>query len=398
MKTLAVVTLGGALLTQGVAAEELFFEATGQISTQFSYFTQDAQFAGQDYSSNLSIAVEPELYWEWNAGDDSVTFKPFLRKDQRDGARTHGDIRELSWVHLGDDWELRTGVRKVFWGVTEFQHLVDTINQSDTVENLNNEEKLGQPMINLSVIKDWGIVDAFVLPGFREQTYVSSSSRFRGSLAVDDSLTTFESDKGREHLDLALRWSHSFDVYDVGLHWFKGTDRAPQYRAVSKNGNQVLQAHYQQIEQVGLDLQATIDSWLWKVEAKYQQNATEDFWASQSGFEYTFYGVNESAADIGVLLEYGYDDRGEQGGIMQNDVAIGARLTLNDEASSELLAGVLYDLDSDGTSFQVEASRRIGDDWKAEVELNVYSSDQASDPVSNLDRDDRVLFTLRRYF
>ncbi len=78
------------------------------------------------------------------------------------------------WVMIG---ETRVGVRRVFWGVTEFQHLVDIINQSDSVEDIDNEDKLGQPMINLSLVKDWGIVDFFVLPYFRERTFAGAEGR-----------------------------------------------------------------------------------------------------------------------------------------------------------------------------------------------------------------------------
>ncbi len=69
---------------------------------------------------------------------------------------THWDIRELSWIHVGNGWESRVGIRKVFWGVTEGRHLVDIINQTDQVDQVDGEEKLGQPMINLSTVRDWG--------------------------------------------------------------------------------------------------------------------------------------------------------------------------------------------------------------------------------------------------
>ena len=78
-----------------------------------------------------------------------------------------------------------------------------------------------------------------------------------------------------------------------------------------KMANQVLKAHYQQIEQVGVDLQATIDSWLFKGEVIFQDNSTENYWASQLGVEYTFYGIAQSQTDLGVLLEYGKDQRGK---------------------------------------------------------------------------------------
>ena len=41
------------------------------------------------------------------------------------------------------DWSLSIGLGKVFWGVTEFNHLVDVINQTDLVEGIDGEAKLG---------------------------------------------------------------------------------------------------------------------------------------------------------------------------------------------------------------------------------------------------------------
>ncbi|OUS24352.1 hypothetical protein A9R01_15855 ['Osedax' symbiont bacterium Rs2_46_30_T18] len=399
MNKIAWIAIGAGLLTQPLSANELFFEATAKVSTEVSLFAQQGQFDNQNYRSNLSVALEPEFFWEWNDASDNLTFKPFFRIDQRDSNRSHADIRELSWVHLADDWELRTGFRKVFWGVTEYQNLVDVINQSDTVEGLSKGEKLGQPMLNLSLVRDWGIVDLFVLPGFREQTYVGNDGRFRSSLVVDEDSTSYQSSKGKKHVDVAARWSHSFDLYDVGLHWYKGTNRAPQYQVISKDGTDVLKANYQQMEQVGIDAQATIDNWLLKSEVIYQDNPTDNYFASQMGFEYTYYGIQESAADLGILMEYGYDQRGKKASaLLQNDIGVGARLALNDTQSSSVLVGMIHDLDYNSNSFSIEADRRIGENWKATLRARVFSADDKDDVVSNFTKDDYVKLIFDRYF
>ncbi len=153
--------------------------------------------------------------------------------------------------------------------MTEFQNIVDIINQKDTVEGLDKAHKLGQPMVNLSLVNNWGIVDLYVLPGFRERTSAGINGRFRASLVVDSDTTTYEALDNDKHIDLAARWSHSFDIYDMGAHWYRGTDRTPQYKAIAHNGINGLSAHYQQMEQLGLDGQAIMDSWLWKGEVIY---------------------------------------------------------------------------------------------------------------------------------
>ena len=375
------------------------YELAGKVSGELRGFTENEQFAGQDQSTNLSFAVEPEFYWEWNDGLDSLTFTPFLRVDEHDDERTHADIRELSWIHVGDDWELRAGVRKVFWGVTEFNHLVDVINQTDAVEDVDGEDKLGQQMVNLSLVRDWGIVDLFLLPGFRERTFPGVDGRLRGGLVVDTDAAEYESGAKEKHIDTAIRWSHSVDIYDMGLYWFRGTNRDPVLTPRIRNGETVLIPFYEQIDQIGFDVQATVDSWLWKFESIWRDSDRDDYLAAQGGFEYTFYGIQESQADLGVLVEYGWDERSEDAdSVNQNDLFLGGRLTLNDAESTEVLAGISRDLDHDTTSLVVEASRRFGDNWKVSIDGRFFDSSEPTDPAYAFRRDDHIQLTVERYF
>lgn len=399
--TLHTTLLVAALAAQPglVSAGLADYELSGKVTGELRYFTQDAQFSDQSQTSNLSISAQPELYWEWNNGNDSLTFTPFLRLDQHDDERSHADIRELSWLHVGDDWELRAGLRKVFWGVTEFQHLVDVINQTDGVEDIDGEDKLGQAMINLSLVKNWGIVDLYLLPGFRERTFPGADGRLRSGLVVDTDAAQYESGAKEKHLDTAIRWSHSVDVLDLGLYWFHGTNREPVLTPqLNSNGDTVLVPLYEQMDQLGVDIQATVDSWLWKFEAIHRDTALDDFLATQAGVEYTFYGLQDSAADLGVLIEYGWDERGTRGGQNQNDLFFGGRFTLNDADSSELLAGISHDLDHDSTSVLIEASRRVGNNWKVSLDGRFFQSDTPADLGYAIRQDDHLQLSVERYF
>lgn len=394
------LALGLALTSASpLVSADVEFELSGSVAAQLRTFTQTAKFAGQSQQVNLSLSLEPDLYWQWNDGVDAINLKPFYRLDQHDDERSHGDIRELSWVHYSDHWELRTGWRKVFWGVTEFQHLVDVINQNDGVEDIDNEDKLGQPMVNLSLVNPWGIVDLFVLPGFRERTFAGLNGRLRAGLPVDPDQASYEASQGDNHTDFAVRWNHSIGDYDLGAYWFKGTNRTPQYRLDLTQGQPVLKPYYGQMTQLGMDVQATLDSWLYKGELIWRDSSADAFFAAQLGLEYTFYGISESIYDLGVLVEYGWDQRGsEADGLFQNDLSVGARLTLNDVASTELLGGFIHDLDYNSTSIQLEVSRRLGESWKLSLDGRFFSASDRGDPMIALDQDDYFQLTLERYF
>ena len=133
-------------------------ELSGDVSVEGRLFAKDELYNDQK-RNNGSIAFEPEFYHEWSSSlDFSFTFVPFFRVDSSDSERTHVDIRELNFLMVGNPWELRVGIGKVFWGVTEFVHLVDIINQTDLVENIDGEDKLGQPMVHFSYFIDGSVL------------------------------------------------------------------------------------------------------------------------------------------------------------------------------------------------------------------------------------------------
>ena len=375
-------------------------EWSGHIDSEIRYFTQEPLETEQYDGLNLSLASQLEYHHEWDDGYQSFTFVPFMRLDQHDSERTHIDIRELTWLKAARDWELRVGIRKLFWGVTESQHLVDIINQSDSVEHPDGEDKLGQPMINLALIRDWGTVDLFILPGFRERTFPDQDGRLlNGAIPIIEQ-ARYESGAEEKHVDLAVRWSHTFGDWDIGLSHFIGTNRNPRFLPnFDANNNLFLTPYYEQIQQTGLDIQVTKEDMLWKFEAISRQGQKENFIAMTGGLEYTFVGVLDSDADLGVLVEYLFDDRDEKASTpFENDIMLGMRLALNDVQSTELLFGTILSMENESNSYLLEASRRFGDNWKISLEAYVYSNITPSDLMYGMRNEDFMQLTLAWYF
>ena len=149
-------------------------EWSGFIAVEERVFFHEAIHTGQHGERiNSSVVLQPEYYHRWEDSDQSLTFVPFVRIDANDKERTHADIREFFWQKVSNDWELNIGVKRIFWGVAESHHLVDIINQTDLIENTDEEDKLGQPMVQLSLFRNWGTWDFFVMPYFRERTFLS---------------------------------------------------------------------------------------------------------------------------------------------------------------------------------------------------------------------------------
>ena len=372
---------------------------SGKISSELRLFPERALFSEQkEYYP--SFAIQPEYYRSWDEDRQSFTFVPFLRLDLWDSDRTHADIREFTWLITDDQWELRTGIRKLFWGVTESQHLVNIINQTDAVEDLDGDEKMGQPMVNFSFFGDLGTLDLFVLPFFRERTFPGWKGRPHAVLPVDTDQTRYESSARMYHTDWAVRWFHSIDNWDVGLSHFSGTGREPLFlRGKNTEGDAILMPYYVQINQTGLDVQTTRGGWLLKAEFISRDFLGERYSAATSGFEYTLVGVFDTDADLGIIGEYLFDDRHDNASTpFENDIMAGLRLTLNDTQSTDFLMGTIVDPNSGAMAWKLESNQRLGDDWKLSVEGKAFVHIPAQDPMNAWRRDSFLQVVLARYF
>ncbi len=377
---------------------------SGSATTEYRWFSQEPLDSRQ-HEGNMAFAFEPEFYQEWNDGDQSVTFTPFVRLDQHDAQRRHLDIRELNWVYVARNWEARVGISKVFWGVTEAQHLVDVINQTDLVERPDGEAKLGQPMIDVSWVQNWGTVDLLFLPYFRERTFPGPAGRLRTPVPVDSDRAEYESPDREHHLDVALRWSHSVNVFDIGVSYFDGTNREPGFiPATGADGGPLLIPYYALMQQTGLDLQATVEAWLWKLEAIYRKQRNDAFFAATGGFEYTFFGVFDSPADLGVVVEYLYDDRavdptlGLRTTPFQDDVLLAVRWQANDEDDTQALLGVIVDNDTRSQTYSLEASRRLSDHWTFSIDARWFTGIEPQELLYGFRNDDFLEFRWAYYF
>ena len=378
---IAALALGAA-----AGAEARTFDLSGDLSLQARWYPQSPAFPGQR-SSTAGLVGEPTLYGEF-AGGTSFTFTPLYRYDSADPRRTHADVREAYLLMYGDwgenSWELRLGLDRIFWGVAELHNLVDVVNQLDLVEHPRDRPKLGQPMVYLTISGDWGIAESLLLPYHRTRTFPGASGRLRGSrLIVDDAF--YESGAEERHVDVAARYSNSLGLLDFGLSAFVGTNREPNFLASFQTdffphgaSPLALLPYYEQIRQFGVDAQLTTGPLLYKMEAIHRSGARnllgqeEDYRAFIFGLEHTVYALFGSPADLTLLSEWLYDDRGRRAtSVWTNDLFIAGFLAFNDVQSTELVGGLLGDLDQDYRALNLELKRRLSENWSMRLEAIV---------------------------
>jgi len=420
------------------ALESLPGEFGGYVAAEARTFVHAPRFAGQRARGLVAgVVAEPEWYLPWRGGDRAIAFVPFVRLDSHDSERTHFDIRELNYLHVGAGWDLRAGFAKVFWGVAESAHLVDVINQDDAVEDIDGEDKLGQPMLHLTVPREVGTFQLFVLPVFRERTFPGRRGRLRPAITIDSDAATYSSGAGRWHTDVALRWSRTFAAWDLGVAHFFGNGRDPRFRLQVQGEEPVrvedidrrlrLAPVYDVVHQTGVDLQHTGDSILWKLEVIGREGQGSYRVAAVAGLEYTFFAWLGTDADLGILGEFLYDSfsapklpsfatlppQGVPADVLrsdprlalrappspfEHDVFVGGRLALNDVQSTTLLAGAIVDVEDGSRFWTVEAARRLGDRFRLSVDVRLFDGFARESFFSSTVKDDFVQVQLARYF
>ncbi|MEM9158734.1 MAG: hypothetical protein AAGB46_06755 [Verrucomicrobiota bacterium] len=374
-------------------------EWSGFVSAETRVWESSPLYAGQKEGVSAALILEPEYYNERQDGDLAFEFTPYARIDTHDEERDIFDIRELSFLKVMGDWEVRAGISKVFWGVVESQHLVDTINQTDAVASPDLEDKLGQPMLQVVNVSPVGDFSFFVLPYFRERTFPGVEGRLRTPLVVDTDNPLFESSDEEEHVDFAFRWFNIIGDFDIGLHYFRGTNRDPLFVESVKDGAPGLRPYYEQMDQIGLDLQYTKEGWLWKLEALGRETESDRYSAVAGGFEYTLFGFAGSDKDLGLLAEGHLDSRGKAAPTPFNrDVFVGARLTWNDEADTALIAGTFMDWETQALFGRLEFEKRVGNDMKLEIELQRLANADAADAFYQLRDDNYLQVTLSKFW
>ncbi len=360
--------LKGLLVMSILPAQLVVGEMIGELSFDNRYFFNVG--LQEQEKNHSSFSFSPEIF-----KDDSnriFHFKAKLRRDSEDSGRNLNDIQELYLINIFEDKEIKFGVSKEFWGVTETSHRVDIVNQTDFTEGFDGEEKLGQPMIKISFERPWGLLDIYALLGFRERNFSGIKGRLRSPLSINEKNSLYSSSSKNKRVDFAFRWSNYYDNLDIAISHFSGTSREPRFLP-SPNKINALVPLYEVIDQTGLEIQYLLDSLVIKGEVISRSGHGARFTAATYGFEYTQVGFLQTRMDLGWVVEFNHDDRLES-----SPFVLGTRFSFNDIYDSQILSGFIINDRSKELGFLLEASRRIGECCLLSLE-GVYFDDTDED-------------------
>lgn len=385
-------------------ANSIVFDSKGNIGLGYSYFPYDSivENTVSNYKfidSSLDIKISNDKQNQY------LTISPYLlRSSGTTGNIDHIDFRNFSYLYSYGNFQFEIGISKVYWGVTESIQVVDIVNQIDFLSNIDGSDKLGQPLIYFSIENNYGNFETILMPYFRERKFFSGNERYKLSLPssaqpikVDYDVSQYQSKKKNRNLDFGFKWSNYYNDLDIGISFFKGTNRdpIPIYNYLENS----FVMYYEDLYQFGIEAQYLVDSLTLKLEVVYKSLDSGDFYESVMGLEKTYYDFNNWGFDLGLLFEYLWNDRtnvsvtnrslidqlkikshtikGESISPYSNDLFFGIRLSSNDADSTSLLTGIIFDPKYNEYTFSLEASRRVGNSLT--LNSTLYSISNASD-------------------
>ena len=342
---------------------------------------------------NPSVAVLPEFFLRLSAGGThEINGALFARADSEDEKRTHADVRELYFLTSGEHFELSLGIKKVFWGVTDSTNVIDVINQRDFIESPNGEAKLGQPMVDLAVFPLMTEIRFLVMPVFRPLTFPGEDSRFNPPVEVLDEEPTYESVDEHLHVDYAVRFKKTISLIDLGLMYFKGTNRVPQLLPEQVGFEFFLRPYYYQVEYTGGDVQISWDRIILKGEVAQATTVDISSILSVGGIQYNMPPLMGKYDTI-LYLEYlGKTSVYANDSPLDDSIFAGMGMAFNDPNATTLRLGIFDQTSSKISIIAGGISRRFLENiqanlqyFKADLRDHVYSSAVSDNEFWRLD-------------
>ncbi|MGP0172636.1 hypothetical protein ACSVIJ_12215 [Pseudomonas sp. NCHU5208] len=292
--------------------------------------------------------------WEWQAAPADGQQLDIELATRAGGAREQQavDIRELSWSLAEDAWEVRSGLSRVFWGVTESRHLVDVINQVDLRFDPDGDVRLSQPLISLTHRSIGRTLTVFALPCYRPrpEALLLGDPPYDG---YDDARFTPIRCGSPDH---AIRAGFVHDSADIGVGYFNGHAREPFAGHSADDGGD----NYPDVRRYSIDVQWTEGPWLLKAEGLLQHSHHGEDRASVLGVEYSLPSLFAGPSELSLLYEHLEDTRCASITLACGNM-LGVRWLANDVGGTSALLSLVQDRASGAKGFKIELSRRLND-------------------------------------
>ena len=248
-------------------------ETSGSLEITGSYFPKSL-----DESFDTNITAEAKVMGYEELSHFQLVYEFIFRKSLNDSGMDIVEPRQFFLSKTFGEIDAYLGYRHTFWGVAESKNLVDLINQHDLAAGISPDNRLGAPSISFETYLGSGDFQYWYIPRFRERTFNEQNAHPGFGLPVLPA--QFAHTKRSKAPDHAIRYGNSIGDIDYAMSVFDGTAREPIIR-VAEIGS--ILPYYERMRSIGLELQYTGDSVLYKFEGLNGTQGEEDFNAAVMG-------------------------------------------------------------------------------------------------------------------
>ena len=347
------------------------------------------------------------------------------RLDHQDPNRTILVVEE-AWAQWRlKPFKIKVGYDLLNWTATEAFHPADIFNSRNLDSDLQNYEKLGEPMISVAVKTALGRFTLYHMPTFTQPILPSTASRL--SFAPGQETTISRLDVAGELTErwftpqFGLRWRFAFDQADLTLHGIHHQDRSQPSIVLLNN---IPSALFQTVTQLGGTYQQVIDAFILKLEAAWRifhkpsselrdivfldgSQGKPDHGRIAVGIEYGL--AHETGSESAFILEaqslIGPSRvTAAQLDTFQADILLGYRFAFNDEASTSFIASGIADIEYfDEFIGSLSVERRFGETWIAKASLRILDTQEPTTPLEakplqRIRESDHLSVQLTRHF
>ncbi len=281
----------------------------------------DIEYKKQDFSS---ISIKDITSKSINAQIEFTKYYDELKlftdiealKDKDDNQRKYIKINEAYIKYEAENYDLLIGKDIRFWGSLELSNLTDIFNEKNTInDSYDKDKKLGTKNITYT-------------------RYFENEDELSVILMDDNPYSKY------------LKYSGSRD--DIANRDFS------YILSTNQDDNRFLTYHT-----------AIVDDTIYKMEFAYiNSKITNNYAELGIGLEHTLYGFRDKK-DLGIIVEYYKSDNETLN--FQDDIFTGVRISFNDTDDSDIVAGIITDLDTQQKRYSFEYNTRFKDNFKLQV-------------------------------
>jgi len=381
----------------------LAFDIQGYIGSEYRIFDNENS-SKEDYSR----ALEAKIELKYHASEYSFASTAEFLKDYDEDSRTYARLNEFYLTKHFENSDFSAGRRVYFMGALEVLNPVDIISRQNFGRDpLDDRYRIGTYMAMYEYFSDDIEISLVAFKTERADEFGSTKSPY--NIFGTELNKDINSQRGKNHPSIMLKAQGTLDE-NYALDYAFGIIR----------GYDTQRTFTQKLEQTQwLSTTAftyntlAYENTLYKLEARAsnidrnQEAKMDDYIYLGVGIEHTLAAFYENI-DVGFLAEYynwirlnkNYLSADSMMVTMQNDIFIGLRIAMNNASSTELVGGVIEDLDSGSEqSYYAQIKSRIFDTLLVDLDLRYLNpSNDRVTMMSLIGEHSRATINVRYYF